>query len=332
MDDYYNLLGVESDAPRDEIRAAYRDRKAALDASSDAGKTEAAQLNKAWNVLSDPYQRGRYDERLSQGSDDDDSVLTEVQSNGRGKAASSRPARQPRAKRDLGPPTLTPPPGTHWPKTKQRIIAMVIDLVVLLVFYIGFAFIGHAVADSQHPGTFKQIDKLTTQVSDDQKAIDNANKDLSTAQKNNASASDINAKKQAVTDAKNRQTADQKELDHLNGVVGPTQNLFGGLSFLLAAIYLIVPSIFTGRTLGKRIQHLKTVRDDGSRVSAWDVTKRYGVIVAVTYAGTVVLGPLLGPLVPVIVLFGVLQWMRNANMQGMHDRIAHTMVVSDASE
>ena len=34
----------------------------------------------------------------------------------------------------------------------------------------------------------------------------------------------------------------------------------------------------------------------------------------------------------VIVLFGVTMWMRNPNMQGLHDRFAHTIVVSDAAD
>ena len=64
MDDYYDLLGVDADAPTDDIRAAYREQKAALDDSTDGdAKADAAKLNKAWNVLSDPYQRGRYDEQ-----------------------------------------------------------------------------------------------------------------------------------------------------------------------------------------------------------------------------------------------------------------------------
>ena len=66
MDDYYSLMGVEPDAPVDDIRAAYRDKKAAIVGATDADKVNAKKLNKAWNVLSDPYQRGRYDEQRSQ--------------------------------------------------------------------------------------------------------------------------------------------------------------------------------------------------------------------------------------------------------------------------
>jgi uncharacterized RDD family membrane protein YckC len=34
----------------------------------------------------------------------------------------------------------------------------------------------------------------------------------------------------------------------------------------------------------------------------------------------------------ILVLFGVTMWLRNANMQGLHDRFAHTIVVSDAAD
>ena len=39
------------------------------------------------------------------------------------------------------------------------------------------------------------------------------------------------------------------------------------------------------------------------------------------------LGSFLGPLAFAFALFGVLTWPRNANLQGLHDRMAGTIVV-----
>ncbi len=75
---YYDLLGVASDAPKDEIRSAYQARLADVRAdrtkeeetrrpSDDvirAKREEEAELRTAWQILSDPVQRQRYDERV----------------------------------------------------------------------------------------------------------------------------------------------------------------------------------------------------------------------------------------------------------------------------
>jgi uncharacterized RDD family membrane protein YckC len=71
---------------------------------------------------------------------------------------------------------------------------------------------------------------------------------------------------------------------------------------------------------------LRVVRDDGSPLRAGDAIKRYGTLILVTFA----LFFVVGPLAAAIVLVAVIGWMRNPNMQGMHDRFAHTIVVSDA--
>ena len=84
-------------------------------------------------------------------------------------------------------------------------------------------------------------------------------------------------------------------------------------------------AIASGRTFGKRLQHLRVLRDDGTPLRAGDAIKRYGSLILVTFA----LFFVVGPLAAAIVLVGVIGWMRNANMQGIHDRFAHTMVVSD---
>lgn len=321
-DDYYNMLGVDPDATTDDIRAAYRVRKDALDTGSDSGKADAAKLNKAWNVLSDPYQRGRYDEQRANGADtpdDDDEV--EVASNGQKRP----PARTTRGGRQMPPPTITPPAGTHFPAPKQRVIAMTIDLLVLILIFIGGQVGAQALAKNQKPEVVHAIDQLN-------KDITNLNN-----QKDAASKA-VSADKKAGNTA--AQQADQKKVDDLNQQIKDktTQHddeaaklngyFFGAIAaaFLLGFLYLVIPSITSGRTLGKRFQHLKVLRDDGTPLRAGDAIKRYGLIIIVSF----VLYLFVRELGAVIVLVGVTTWMRNPNFQGMHDRVAHTIVVSDA--
>jgi uncharacterized RDD family membrane protein YckC len=76
---HYELLGVARDAPKDEIRAAYQEQLADIraarvreeesrrpsDATLSASREDEARLRAAWQVLSDPVQRQRYDTQLA---------------------------------------------------------------------------------------------------------------------------------------------------------------------------------------------------------------------------------------------------------------------------
>lgn len=69
MTTHYDILGVRSDAPVEEIRSAYRTR--ARESHPDAQASDStrssgdmAALNEAWRVLSDPGRRALYDASL----------------------------------------------------------------------------------------------------------------------------------------------------------------------------------------------------------------------------------------------------------------------------
>jgi uncharacterized RDD family membrane protein YckC len=91
----------------------------------------------------------------------------------------------------------------------------------------------------------------------------------------------------------------------------------------------VIPSALTGRTLGKRLQKLKVLREDGTPLGWGRALLRYGPLVLVSFL--FFLTPI-GPIGAVLVVFGVTMWTRNNNRQGFHDRIAHTIVVTDAPQ
>ena len=328
MDDYYSLLGVDSDAATDEIRAAYRDRKAAIDASTETGRAEAAALNKAWNVLSDPYQRGRYDERLAAGDEDgdEDGVMTEAQSNGRG--SSRKPAAQParpRGGRPVAAPTINPPAGTRFAPPKQRGIAMGIDLLVLVLAFLGLQFVSTAFASAQKPEVTHKIDRLNDQITAANKQKDADGKTLSEAKKGTDANATAAAQQKIDADKRN---IDDLQKQHDDEASKLNTYFFGGLAlaFLFGFLYLWIPSALTGRTLGKRLQHIKAIRESGAPLGWGGAALRYGLLAAATMALYVVLRELAA----VLVIVGVTLWLRNPNMQGLHDRWTHTIVVADA--
>jgi RDD family/DnaJ domain len=338
MDDYYALLGVDTDATVDDIRGAYRERKSGIDASSASGRASAAQLNKAWNVLSDPYQRGRYDEQRSaaeeEGSLDDADSDVVVASNGTGAKTATGNDRRSRAQAAREArvtaqrtPTITLPEGVRFPRQKQRVIAMAIDLLVVVVIFLGIGWFGaNALAKHEKPEVVDKIDALQKQISDENRVKSDADKRVSDDKKANDTAKQTTDQKASDAAKKNVEDLTKQRDDEYSKL---NAYLFGGtaLAFGLGLLYLAIPSAISGRTFGKKLQHLLVLREDGSPLGWGGAFVRYGLIVLVTMALFTLLR--LGPLAGVIVLFGVTMWMRNPNMQGLHDRVAHTIVVSD---
>jgi uncharacterized RDD family membrane protein YckC len=59
---HYDILGIEPGASKSEIKQAYQE---GLQAADGAGDTETRlRIRRAWQVLSDPVQRGRYDDSV----------------------------------------------------------------------------------------------------------------------------------------------------------------------------------------------------------------------------------------------------------------------------
>lgn len=317
-DDYYALLGVEPDAPTDDIRAAYREKKAALDAKGD--KQAVAHLNRAWNVLSDPYQRGRYDAQRERDARAR-STNGDASDGERGEAGDAGPAAEPPRRRGLfapppagqrpnaPAPTIPLPTDTAFPEQRRRITAMAIDLAVLLAVFVGSQFLLSAVLDANFEQELDEIEAI-----DDE--LEELDEERDRLEDENAPAAEIEAKEQEIEQREARR-------DDLADELVPVQQAVSGGFFAFGLLYLVGPSARSGQTLGKRLQQVRVIRQDGRQLGWSGAISRYGLLVF----GTYVLSLLLGILAAALVLIVVMGWMRNPNQQGLHDRLTKTLVV-----
>jgi uncharacterized RDD family membrane protein YckC len=348
MDDYYELLGVDEDAPVDDIRSAYRDKKAAVDTSAgDDAKSDVAKLNKAWNVLSDPYQRGRYDQQRNTASDDDeaddeyDDDEEEAAPVARSRPRAADRAEKRRNVRQPLKPTVKLPAGMQFATMKQRLLAMSIDLLILIgLFLAGSVGVLPALEKSQHPEAYDRAKELVkTDIPDAEDKTSAAKKDASAADDKvetltkqrapsseiddaKADAKSLHAKEKAAEDAEKKL---KDELDTQNKVLLPLQNLMTAVIFLVALLILVLPYLFGRQTLGKETQHIRVIRVDGSPARFGDALRRYGTLVLGGFALSLLLGPTGG----LVAIFVATLWTRNPNQQGLHDRISKTLVVAD---
>jgi curved DNA-binding protein CbpA len=342
VDDYYALLGVSPDAATDEIKSAYREKREALSGAS--APAEAALVNRAWNVLSDPYQRGRYDEQLAQarldglGDEDDDAAAPAAEAPARRRRLFEPAAPRDRAARALPTRSLELPTGVEPAERRARVLALVFDLTVLVAIAIGSMLAGQAVLRDRFPDEIDRSEEISDRVAEldddadaaaDRAAGFESDADDAEAGGDSARADDLRADAAAATREETRlrdeiEVLDEEQAD-IASEVQPTYLLFNyGIPVALGLLYLVPMSALTGQTLGKRLRGVRAVRADGRPVGWTGSLVRYGAPAVVTVGFAF----LLGPLALLLVLFGVLAWMRNPNEQGLHDRLAKTVVVA----
>ena len=234
-----------------------------------------------------------------------------------------RPAREP------AKPTIKLPAGAQFPTTRQRLMALLIDLGVLLFLVIVASFIvAPAVDRSLHQPIVDRIDVLRKDVDNKTTQADKLDKTASDVAKKNGKDSDAaKAAKNTADDyrkneLKNATDAYDKEARKL----APLNTTITAAALLIGLLYLALPSGRAGQTVGKRLQGIRVVRVDGSPLGFGGAFRRYGLILLATFLLTFALP--LGPIGAALVLFGVTMWTRNPNHQGMHDRIVKTIVVN----
>ncbi len=337
---YYDVLGVDADSSKDEIRSAYRERVEELRGGgepSDADRSEIARLNSAWSTLSDPFQRQRYDSGLS-GTElvDDDEYDDEDASDGatvpaaRPKGlfgrlltppepagakgaggAAARPARP--AATDPGPNW---PPGLRPPATADKMIAFLIDFIVLAML-LQLAFFVVTKVESDTTDALNNVDDQIEQVDDE---INEAEDDIDRAQDDNNADAEQQAEDRKEALEREKDDLEEQSDDLIADLQGP--NLIASAGVLVVGLaYLVIPSLANGQSFGKRLRRVRVVSSDGSRAGPRQLLLHYGLPVVLTLA--------LFPLVQVYaVLIGlVVVLIKNRDKQGLHDRIAKTLVV-----
>ena len=325
-DTHYETLGVDADASRDEIRDAYRARVSELDPETWKGdaserRDRAAAVNKAWNVLSDPFQKERYDAGIDdsiEGIDDlddvDDVDVTATASKGKGgsndkgKAKPARNSAAAVAARDAARVKLTPTGLTIAP-TRARINALSVDVLVILVLVFGLNFLaGVLFSNPAVQVTINGKIVSTTEIKNrDEQAL--------------AKSEKADAESQWHKDNKGK-TLKQKDVkvDKVKVVPGTITLIFQLITLVLALLYTVIPSVRTGQTLGKRIFKIKLVSVDGSDAGWAQSLLHYGVPIAVAIALA-----LLGA----VVAIGMVVWsVWDKNGQGIDDKLAKTFVVT----
>jgi curved DNA-binding protein CbpA len=355
MSDHYELLGVEPDATKDEIKAAYRSEVESADTA------RRAELNRAWNVLSDPIQRQRYDDQratVDDADDESDDVGAPVVVPGR-RATGARRGPQSKALEakgastngsgsngsgggaDDGPPprnlpTIPVPDGLVQAPAKARSLAMLFDFSVLIVIFLLVQFAGAALIKNQYPTQVNRVDtgvkqsaKVDKAKSKADDAKDKANSALASAKKKGDSAAVRDAQDKADAAKAKASAADKKakqvddDLANEQGKLQPMYLLIQAVVLVLALLYCVPVSARTGQTLGKRFRKLRLVRVDGSPPGWGASLVHYGVPI---FLGLALLTPL-GPLALILALGSVLWNIRDKNRQGVHDKLAKTFVV-----
>jgi uncharacterized RDD family membrane protein YckC len=242
------------------------------------------------------------------------------------------------------PPTpSTWPPGFHPPPPRARLLALLVDGVALALIVVLQTTLGSLLIDELYPKETARLDHVTecldrlSTASDDLGAkaatrsasIEKANGECARFETvggktvYGAPLSTESTKKQLENQIDNKTGKVEDVQSDLRNDILPGQLGVSLLTIALALVYLVPSSVRSGRTLGKKLLQIRLVYITGAPVTLRGALMHYGVPVMVA----LLFAPILGPLGYVAVLFGVLTWPRNANYQGLHDRLAGTIVV-----
>ena len=373
-ENYYEELGVEPGASRDDLREAHRQRLADLenargkkgftDSQLQANREEAARVRAAWNVLSDPFQRQRYDAQLEAGAEpsgdvelvDDDSApqssgaeLTGWRkllappppkdagggngngtSNGSGKGKGPAP-RLDRHGRPRPEPTVVLPEGMRIAEPRVRGMALLFDISILIVIFFAVSLAVPRLIQSDYQDIQDRISK-TNSLHDSRQSLTDAKaaKDKASAEKDYKSA--VKAAKSAGVPANYLSTDFSNNFDNL-----PTVKQLQTYSDKQADKIKTTGYVTTGLTFVLALAYLVpmtarkgyTLGMRGRKIKVVRVDgSPVGWYAAFTRFALPILLALAIPSFGVILGLGMVAWgFFDRNGQGIHDKLARTLVV-----
>ena len=106
-----------------------------------------------------------------------------------------------------------------------------------------------------------------------------------------------------------------------------TQIIVSVVILIIALVYLVPIVLRTGSTFGMRGRKIKIVRVDGSRATFVPVCTRFALPLVLGLAGSTSRQTALATILPLAALGMVLWCYRDPNGQGLHDKLARTLVV-----
>ena len=199
-------------------------------------------------------------------------------------------------------------------------MALLFDVSILIVIFFGVSLVVPGLIQSDYRDIQDKITKVNT-LHDARQTLDNAK---SAGAKKSAQTDYDKAKKAAakagVTNTDGTPTQLQKQADSLSDKIRTTGYITSALTLVLGLAYLVPITARTGRTLGMRGRKIRVVRIDGSEPGWYASFTRFALPLIFAIAI---------PSFGVILGLGMVAWgYFDRNGQGIHDKLARTLVVA----
>ncbi len=354
MANLYEVLGVSQDASKEEIRSAYRSRTAT------ASGSDRVLMNRAWNVLSDGYQRENYDQSLADGTAEDviapdlPAPRTASGSRSAAPAGDKRSARLEQRQRAMEAraeamkkrfPPLPLPDGMQPAAPKPRFMALAIDAALLMLLLIGAVYALTSTATPLTAAEQSKVENLecvqhvaNAEIAylDDKKpskseTLDKQCKEQLAAIDSEAlKAMEAKPAKAAKKAAEKRNDDAAESIKKLQPKMNTTQIAIVIGATVASLALFVIPALGTGQTIGKRIKKVMIRTTSGDIPAASTLIRRY-FPVAFAVGSFLVLG-VIGQLVLIGVMFTGTNWSNNPNLQSTLDRWCKTWVLQRTSD